>query len=650
MAASTGDKQVISTPKSVVKTMDAYQRMANGMKMLSSFDGHLSTMTQRLDSKREIDELEETLEVIEEKIMGFESGPSESVGSSMIWDRDPEEAFQYLQAVDQVRELVDQLEKSSLITDERVKEILDRAHSLLQIAMAKLEEEFIYVLVQCRQPLEPDFTSFRSSEDDLADRDSISSSDFQVDECKSKLGDNSNAIEQFQMDLIVPEMIPELKRIAKLMYSSNYDRECFQAYTSIRRDALDEFLFILKVEKLSIEEVQRMDWKYLESMIRRWIRAIKLFVRFILVSEKYLCDQIFGDLGSTSEACFVEITKGPIMQLLNFGEAVAITHRSTDRLYCVIDMYERLADLLPDINSLFPEDMGFSVRGEAREVLARLGEYVKRTLVDFEEAIRKETSANPFAGGGVHHLTRYVMNYIRTLATYSDILNPLLDSRGPLHSSLTQHEEEENDGYLTDSVRASPMAQCLLSLTHDLESNLDAKSQLYRDESLRHFFLMNNIHYMFQKVRESEGLSALLGDDWVRAHSRVFRKHEMSYERASWNEVLHCLRDEGLGGSSSSSNALLKERFKSFNLAFEELYRNQTGWHVRDPQLREDLQISISMKILQAYRMFIGRYRNQLEGVRHSERYMKYSAEDLETYLLDLFEGSPRLLHNPRRR
>ena len=49
-----------------------------------------------------------------------------------------------------------------------------------------------------------------------------------------------------------------------------------------------------------------------------------------------------------------------------------------------------------------------------------------------------------------------------------------------------------------------------------------------------------------------------------------------------------------------------------------------------DPQLREELKISISEKVLQAYRSFVGRFRGQLEGGRNFAKYIKYNPEDVE--------------------
>ena len=108
--------------------------------------------------------------------------------------------------------------------------------------------------------------------------------------------------------------------------------------------------------------------------------------------------------------------------------------------------------------------------------------------------------------------------------------------------------------------------------------------------------------------------------------------------------MLDCLNDRGTPWSSSSkaSTVALQERLKNFNAHFEEIYRVQTAWKVPDAQLREELRISILEKVIPAYCSFMGRFWNQVESGRHVEKY--YTADDLENYMFDLFEGSPRTL------
>ena len=109
------------------------------------------------------------------------------------------------------------------------------------------------------------------------------------------------------------------------------------------------------------------------------------------------------------------------------------------------------------------------------------------------------------------------------------------------------------------------------------------------------------------------------------------------------------MRDKGIHVSGNTCKSMMRERFKSFNAAFEEAHRIQATWFVPDLQLREELRISISEKLLPAYRSFLGRFRQHIESGRHPEMYIKYSMEDLETALSDFFEGCPPSLHSRRK-
>ncbi|KAF5203360.1 Exocyst complex component exo70b1 [Thalictrum thalictroides] len=449
------------------------------------------------------------------------------------------------------------------------------------------------------------------------------------------------------VDLIHPEAVADLREIAERMIRSGYEKECCQVYSSVRRDVLDECLSILGIEKLSIEEVQKVEWRSLDEKMKKWIYAVKVVVRILLSGEKYLCEQIFEGSELIREVCVTEAAKGCVTQLLNFGEAIAIGKRSSEKLFRILDMYEALADALPDLEMLFSDDSGDFVYNEAETILKGLGEAAKGTFVEFENAVQSETSRKPIQGGEIHPLTRYVMNYVKLLVDYSDTLNLLLESS----TKSPDREEGDEDDTLYSGIE-SPLGRRLLILISSLESNLEEKSKLYEDGAMQYIFLMNNILYIVQKVKGSD-LGTLLGDHWVRKRRGQIRKYATQYLRASWSKVLSCLKDEGIGGSGSSSNiskVTLKERFKSFNLSFEEVYRNQTQWKVPDPQLREELRISISEKVLPAYRSFLGRFGSHLESGRHAGKYIKYNPDDLENHLLDLFEGTPGLLHNPRRK
>ncbi|KAJ6410390.1 hypothetical protein OIU84_007187 [Salix udensis] len=374
------------------------------------------------------------------------------ISSAVPWDDSPVEVKEYLSAVDEILDLLDNL------SVEAGSEVLDRAETAVQVAMSRLEDEFQADFDEGFSP------SFASTEGEI-DEEFASFEEVETESVRSHERGASLGNDLF-VDLINSEAVANLTDIADRMIRSGYEKECVQVYSSVRRDALDECLATLGVEKLSIEEVQKIEWKSLNEKMKKWVQAVKIGVRLLLRGERRLCDVIF---------------------------------------------------------------------------------------------------------------------------------------------------------YGSDSAR-------------------------------EYIFLMNNILYMVQKVKDSE-LIKILGDQWVRKHRGQIRQNATAYLRAAWSKALSCLKDEGIGGSSNSaSKVALKERFKNFNACFEEIYRIQTGWKVPDPQLREELRISISEKVLPAYRSFMGRFGSQLESGRHAGKYIKYTPDDLENYLVDLFEGTPLVLHHLRRK
>ncbi|KAJ6375383.1 hypothetical protein OIU77_000376 [Salix suchowensis] len=636
------DDRVMATAQKIVNSLNTSKNAREDMLLiLSSFDNRLSNLSYVIKTGSESQS--SILDNAEKIILRSDSGMS-SNAEAFSWYDSAGEAGDYLDAVDKILDLLDNL---SVGPDP---EVLDRAETVLQVAMSRLEEEFGHILIRNTVPLDAErlygsirrvSLSFAANEgeidEEFASFEEVESGSVCFHERGGSLGDD------LCVDLINSEAVMYLKDIADRMIRAGYEKECVQVYSSVRRDALDDCLAILGVEKLSIEEVQRIDWKSLDEKMKKWVRAVKAGDRVLLRGERRLCDVIFSGSDSAREVCFNETAKGFLMQLLNFAEAVSIVRRSPEKLFRILDMYDALSGVFPDLEAMVTDEFVYS---EAKGVLAGLGRAAKGTFVVFENAVKSETSRKPMLGGVIHPLTRYVMNYVKLLVDYSDTLN-----------SLLENDEDELDGLqIDDSERLqleslSPIARRLLALLSTLESNLEEKSTLYEDGAMRYIFRMNNILYMVQKVKDSE-LIKILGDQWVRNHRGQIRRYATAYLRAAWSKALSCLKDEGIGGGSNnaSSKVALKERFKSFNACFEEIYRIQTGWKVPDPQLREELRISISENVLPAYRSFTGRFGSQIDSGRHAGKYIKYTPDDLENYLIDLFEGTPLVLHHLRRK
>lgn len=572
----------------------------------------------------------------------------------MIFDGDRVEINSYLQAVDDVQRSIE----STTLSDDQ-----NKASSAIQIAMARLEDEFRNILIANANPIEIDalldISILNSSQSQLSLRTDSSSGDFSEDNLNDAGLQDLGAIDHSrrssasyrsmlsirELDLVPMEIVTDLRSIAERMISAGYVRECVQVYGSVRKSVVESSFRRLGIEKLSIGDIQRLEWEVLEVKIRRWIKAAKACVRILFASEKRLTELIFEGLGSaTDDACFMETVKGPAIQLFNFAEAISISRRSPEKLFKILDLHDALFELLADVEVVFSSKSAESIRVQAEEILSRLAEAARGILSEFENAVLREPSKVPVPGGTVHPLTRYVMNYISLISDYKETLFELIVSK-PVTGSRYSEDLTTPDMDFGEVEGQIPLALHLIWIIVILQFNIEGKSKHYRDTSLVHLFVMNNVHYIVQKIKGSPELREMIGDFYLKKLTGKVRQAATSYQRATWVRVLHCLREEGLHvtGSFSAgvSRSVLRERFKAFNAMFEEVHRTQATWLVLDTQLREELRISISEILIPAYRSFLGRFRTHIESGRHPENYIKYSVEDLENAVLDFFEGNP---------
>ncbi|XWS16142.1 hypothetical protein CRYUN_Cryun34aG0060000 [Craigia yunnanensis] len=462
--------------------------------------------------------------------------------------------------------------------------------------MVRLEDEFRNILITHTSALETD------SLFDPASYSTPTPSHHELEEDDSLSNDNSSS-----------------NNLLQLQHCESSDSSSYRStsmYGSVRKSAVDSSFRKLGIEKLSFGDIQRLEWEALERKIRRWIRAAKVCVRILFASEKKLCEQIFECVGTDiDDACFVETVKGPAMQLFNFAEAISISRRSPEKLFKIIDLHDALMDLLPDIEAVFDSKSSDSIRVQAAEILSRLTEATRGILSEFENAVLREPSKVPVPGGTIHPLTRYVMNYISLISDYKQTLIELIMLK-PSTGSRYSDDPSTPDMEFAELEGKTPLALHLIWIIVVLQFNLDGKSKHYRDAFLAHLFMMNNVHYIVQKVKGSPHLMEMIGNDSLRK----------------------------LTGKVSKS--ALRERFKTFNAMFEVVHWTQATWLIPDAQLREELRISTSVKLIPAYnRSFVGRFRSHIESGKLPENYIKYSVEDLETAVLDFFEGYPVSQH-----
>uniref|UniRef100_A0A3Q7G095 Exocyst subunit Exo70 family protein n=1 Tax=Solanum lycopersicum TaxID=4081 RepID=A0A3Q7G095_SOLLC len=550
-----------------------------------------------------------------------------------------EDLESYLQAIDQLRDNIRFFSNNKSFKSSDG--VLNHANSLLTKAILKLEEEFKQLLLSYSKPIEPD-RLFECLPNSMRPP---SSPGHQDSSGKSHLS-NSNAEQDGAGNavftpptLIPPRILPLLHDLAQQMVQAGHQQQFIKIYRDTRSPVLEESLRSLGVEKLSKDDVQKMQWEVLEAKIGNWIHFMRIAVKLLFAGERKVCDQVLEGFDSLNDQCFAEVTTASVAVLLSFGDAIAKSKRSPEKLFVLLDMYEIMRELHSEIESLFRGKACNEIKESAFGLTKQLAQTAQETFGDFEEAVEKDATKTAVSDGTVHPLTSYVINYVKFL--YQSTLKQLF-------------QEFENGG---DSN--SQLAAVTMRIMQALQTNLDGKSKQYKDSALTHLFLMNNIHYMVRSVRRSEAKD-LLGDDWVQRHRRVVQQHANQYKRIAWAKILQSLSIQGLtssGGSSSSgvdgqnssgvSRSTVKERFKMFNAQFEELHQRQSQWAVPDTELRESLRLAVAEVLLPAYRSFIKRFGPLVESGKNAQKYVRYSAEDLDRMLGEFFEG--KTFNEPKR-
>ncbi|XP_073143556.1 exocyst complex component EXO70H1-like [Henckelia pumila] len=572
--------------------------------------------------------MDENIDFAEEIIKKWEVDSIKHPKFRSLFEHDRNEARRFLESVSDLQKAMHFYMKLSTNSEKLI-----QAQNLMQLAVKRLEKEFYTILSSNRKNLDSESVSYRPS---LASaRSSISDTDEVSDE------DDGGASTP---DASVVAM-EDLKSIADSMIGSGYTRECLNIYKIIRKSIIDETLYYLHVESSSVSLIQKMDWTVLDHKIKNWLHAVKVAVKTLFCGERILCDFVFSSSERIAESCFTEISRDAAVNLFSFPHNFAKSKRilSPEKMFRGLDMYEAISDLWPEIESIFGHESLSVVRSEAVAAQLKLAEAVRLMLNQFEAAIQKDSS-NATANGGVHPLTRYVMNFLIFLGDYSGAICDILmdwtvSEQTPLPVSYFSSPTAGSEDPASEAVTAR-FAWLILVLI----CKLDGKAVRYADAAQSYLFLANNLNYVVSKIRTST-LGILMGVDWIWKHDAKVKIYVSKYERMGWSKAMTSLQDD--------PTVEIPERFRRFYVGFEESYRKQSSWVISDPKLRDEVKISLSKKIVGSYRELYLKHRGNYQRGFGAESIVRYAPEDLDNYLSDMFfaatastSGTARLRSN----
>ncbi|KAI3949235.1 hypothetical protein MKW92_050903 [Papaver armeniacum] len=535
--------------------------------------------------------IENFLKVVEADLLNQDSSKEPEK-----WLENSEEGPSLLQSIYRISNLTNSLREFHF--DSNYAKSFNRTSTVLQKAMTFLEEEFRALLDESRscevEPIVINPKSKKHSSSKDLDRTTSTA-------CVIVPQEPGSASAESEFPGYSPEVVTNLNRVATAMISGGYETECCQVYSITRRNVFEESLNKMGFEKISIDDVQKMQWESLESEISTWIKTFKRCITIYFSGEKKLCEAVFSDYPRDHYTT------------LNFAESYCHDEKIGEKLFKFLDMYETLRDLIPAMDEVFfNESSSGTQSGNFFRPLSALGEAVSDTV------------KRPYTVVLIHPLTRYTMNYLKYACEYKDTLEQVFNE----HKKIDNPSEDDQEGDNNDdnarnnqSAPQSPFALQLVSVMDLLDANLESKAKLYKDLSLSYIFLMNNGRYIMQKIKGSVEIYHLMGDNWSRKRSSDLRQYHKNYQRETWGKVLACLRDEGLQVHGKVSKPVLKERFKAFNAMFEEIHKSAELVGCKRRATPVELVVSISLE---------------------TEKYIKYGPEDIETSIDELFDGNLR--------
>ncbi|MED6115831.1 hypothetical protein PIB30_094508, partial [Stylosanthes scabra] len=161
--------------------------------------------------------------------------------------------------------------------------------------------------------------------------------------------------ENLLIDTLPREIINNINETFKMALAAGFEKECCHLYSSCRREFLQQFL-----SELELKEAQNKDQIVFMSQVLSYLRVLFL-------NERRLCDRIFFGFSSVGDLSFVLICKELTIHLLNLLNTIVVDiSSSTPAMFRrVVNMFVELSDMITELELLFPDPTGASLRNEA---------------------------------------------------------------------------------------------------------------------------------------------------------------------------------------------------------------------------------------------------------------------------------------------
>ncbi|OMO90607.1 Exocyst complex protein Exo70 [Corchorus olitorius] len=423
-------------------------------------------------------------------------------------------------------------------------------------------------------------------------------------------------------------VIQKLQAILGRLIANKRLEKCISIYIEVRSSNVRASLQALNLDYLEISVSEFNDVQSIEGYIGQWGKHLEFAVKHLFEAEFKLCNDVFERIGlDVWMGCFAKIAaQAGILAFLQFGKTVTDSKKDPIKLLKLLDIFASLNKLRLDFNRLFGGAACAEIQSLTRDLIRRVIEGAAEIFWELLVQVELQRQSPPPQDGGVPRLVSFVTDYCNKLL--SDDYKPILTQVLVIHRSWKHEKFQER--ILVGEI---------LKIIKAIDLNLETWVKAYDDATLSCLFAMNN-HWHLYKYLKGTKLGELMGDSWLREHEQYKEYYSTVFLRESWGKLPGHLSREGLilfSGGRATARDLVKKRLKTFNEAFGEMYKKQSGWVISERDLREKTCQLIVQTVLPVYRSYMQNYGPLVEQDASSSKYAKYTVQGLEQMLLSLF-------------
>ncbi|KAG6409710.1 hypothetical protein SASPL_127752 [Salvia splendens] len=427
-------------------------------------------------------------------------------------------------------------------------------------------------------------------------------------------------------------VIHKLQAILRRLITDGRLENCVSIYIEVRSSNVRASLQALNLDYLEISVSEFNDVASIEVYIAQWGKHLEFAVKHLFEAEYKLCNDVFERMGlDVWKSCFAKIAaQAGFLAFLQFGKTVTESKKDPIKMLKLLDIFDSLSKLRLDFNKLFGGAPCADIQNLTRDLIKRLIEGACEIFWELLVQVELQRQTPPPPDCSIPRVVTFITDYCNKLL--GDDYKPILTQALVIERSW-KHEKFQERILINE----------LLNLVKAIEHNLETWSKGYEDPASSYLFLMNNHWHLYKYLKDTK-LGVLLGDSWLRDHEQGTGYYSTVYLRESWGKLPALLSREGLilfsGGRATARN-LVKQRLKTFNEAFDEMYKKQASWIVADKDLRDKTRNVIVQTIVPVYRSYMQNYGPLVEQDQSASKYAKYTVQSIEKMFDSLFLPRP---------